>query len=424
MTMSLNIKFSPDRRIKARYFRRMKQIIQNYFFRKHKAFQNGGTWEAYAIKFSGENVDKIKFMSFNKEEKYAVYIIKPFDKDSSWEIAIKPPEGKSFGQSFIDVLLQVEQAETTTEEPQQETEFSVNQFKTAKVIAHKGYGMEILIDERHKGFVDLSDPSVSESYDRNDLYKFPVGKIIRVGIADNKKEPYKCFIPSGIAENPDKNDVFTGIPNPDGHLELLAYTKLPKRRIEFLEAFFAKFGDKPAQKEEAYDYMIAWLKTKYNAKDVAKRGVVCIFRSLYTAVKWKPFLEKKGDHFTLTQEGLIEIGIPITSQILQKATETTEKIGSVLQKMAPEVKIAPIVEQQPSIIHPEPGESIQPTIDEVITYIRYTQRLVDISREREMLDKEINELTAWKNQNKHLETAAQKFFQATVKDGKNVLNEG
>jgi hypothetical protein len=281
--------------------------------------------------------------------------------------------------------------------------------------------MEVLIDERHKGFVHLAD--LSENYDKNDLYKFPVGKIVRVCIADNTKEPYKCTVQTDcIAATTNKNDTFSGIPNPDGHLDLMSYTNDPRRQIEFLELLYLKYEEKPAPKDEAYDYMIDCLKNKYNAKSVAKRGVVCIFTTLCRDNKnWKPFLEKKNDHFILTQCGLDEIGAKKTEEVLQKASETIEKVDSVFKNIPEEVeiKVAPIVEQQPQI-HTERSET---TIDEVITYIRYTQRLIDILRERVMLDKEIAELTAWKNNNKHLETAAQKFFQAVVKDGKNVLND-
>ncbi len=403
----INLSFPSSNKIRSNLANQIKSILRSYL--NERGYE--GDWEAELFKKTGENTtEKIELRKISKENQYAVYAVRPFDKSSSWRITVRPPKGFDIEQLNEKAVTQ--EVETPTEEVEEPT---VNQLRKARIVTHLQHGMEILIDEKYEGFIPLQD--VSESYDKKDLNRYPVGSLLRVVIADTSK-PYPCTIRTdGIATTTSKNDLFSGQPDSDGRLSLLSYTKDPNRIHEFVQVFSIiaeSHKPKSVPYEEAIKWMTDFFKDKYKAKDIHPKGVLRLFTTICHS-RDTCWIKKTQDGYEVTEEGWIEVSHQAPEVIQAVALEPElEKAEAVTKQV--ESRLQPIVE------HLEPIHA-QPTLDDLITYIRKSQRLVDVTEERRMLDKEITELKDWLDNNLQLKMAADTFYNQMAKDGKNVLDE-
>lgn len=428
---------------------RMKAIIRDHL----ESLGFDGEWKAELYKKTGEAIDgEIEFKKIVKNGEngrsynYAIYGVRPYDRGTSWRVVVIPPE--DFKINNLENAENPNPNQESHSQKEEEVTLTRNQLCMARVVGKdlSAMGINITIEDKYDGFIPLQD--ISYEFNKKELNKFHKDQLIRVVVVNPLVNPIVCSSRTdGIASTTNKNDVFSGIPDNDGYLSLHCYTKDIKRSFEFLEFFAIIANDykpNPVPRDEAYKWVEDNLKEKYQAKTIASKSVQQIFTAL-TRAKFSPWikriddppgylitdngwLELKSERVPTVQEDLESIAqasgeIVETHGFIEKASEVIAESQELLETVVPE-EIQPKPEMRdlasPDVTLPSIHE---PSIDDVLTYIRKSQRLIDITEERRMLETEITELTAWILRHKSLQKIADKFYQGVIRDGKNILDE-
>lgn len=367
------------------------------------------------------------------------YQIQPtLESDISWRVAMQTPPFVDPNQVVAAEKDFAEKGVLIVETISKEIKISVGQKHKATVTGHLDYGLKIKIGES-EGIIHLAD--ISETYDKNDLLRYPVGKVVPVIISsiDEKKNQIVCSTKIDV-DATHANDLFTGIPNKDGSLSLLGYTKDINRKSEIIEHLFILCTDHPSnviKHEAAIAHLDTFFKEKYGAV-IDKRSVTTILTGICSGdFAW---LAKIEDGYALTELGLETIEgskptpptrqtpeppqpdlpppppspspsqpspsppvEPVTSQIIQESGTYTQ----LPEQPEPESPKKP----EPKKLS-EDLKKIQATdLDEIARYFGKIARLQAITQNIDALTTEHDEIKKWLDMNKHLHIIAERLFQ-------------
>lgn len=338
------------------------------------------------------------------------------------------------------------QMNNTTEEAIQIT---VGQIHKATIREHLEYGLKIQIGE-YEGIILLAD--ISEDYDKNDLFRYPVGKVIPVLISsiDDKKKQIVCS--TKIETVASTTDLFTGVPNKDGSLSLLGFARDLHRKYELVERLAILCMDDPnhnVKHDVAVAHIDSFFKEKFNATTLDKRGLSALLTGISSGdFAW---LKKTDDGYTLTELGWETIEgqskpkpapeivepqpdntpesepEPKSPELVTSQTNAIKEAGSYTQLKKPEEPedekhLEDFKEHMPRKADAH-NEVIQENrikktdLDEVAECLGRMARLHAITHNISALITEQEEIQKWLDNNRHLHIIANRLFQKMMREG-------
>jgi len=264
--------------------------------------------------------ETVKFRHIVKDAtgEYPVYMVRPFDRDTAWNVKVFPPPGVTC-RNIEDIEKPMATAPAV---PAPASKYTACQIHRAKVLGHlysgtdcRAHGLRIVLgNEGVEGYIPLAD--ISPTYNRRELDKYPVGTVIsRVAVADPTRKPMRCTLHvDGLANPDDSRDVFTGRPDKAGVLNLAGFTRDIGRTYELLgelktlaECCRPKgSGDNPAMPRiDVLACASEFFQREYGAK-VSPVGIVSMLTGLCKVAE--PMLRRVADDYQLTEFGWTELG--------------------------------------------------------------------------------------------------------------------
>lgn len=386
-----------------------------------------GRWDLGIIRKTGKTkANEIEFSHRNARKFY--YQIQPIDSDASWRIILHVPvfvDPSSLIEAERDSIKKgAQQMDNITKSD--DIQITVGQIHKAIVSEHLEYGLKIKIGE-YEGIILLAD--ISETYDKNDLFRYPVGKTISIIVSsiDEKKKQIMCSTKIETVTSSTTN-LFTGVPNKDGSLSLQGYARDLHRKYDIVERLAILCIDNPnrnVKHDVAVAHIESFFKEKYNALTLDKRGLSALLTGICQGdIAW---LQKTEDGYTLTELGWETIDgqsqpalKPKPPELVEPAPEPAPEPAQVPDKKCKFTGETAILEliTKPTItaLSPKPPISKEIDIDIIAEYLGKGSRLHIIDQNIKALINEQEEIKKWFNSNQHLHIIADRLFMKIMRE--------
>lgn len=368
-----------------------------------------GKWSVELYKKTGTGVqDRLIFKRVFKDNQITggkstlMYHARPLDRDSAWLVFVEPPT-EDDGFAVVEAEMNPKKAAPPAEAPKQDAVPALceNHVHRARISRHANHGIEIEIGEDNQpGFIPLADLCVDGKYDKKAINKYTVGKVIKVVICDASKSPIVCSIRvDSVLSTSHAMDMFTGVPDKEGHLSLKGFTRDYKRvyrLIEWLASNKEEHGE-VMSKEVALKLTEEFMALTYGSKTLDTRGAGAILSHLCEAVESlpEPMLQKSVDGYSLTEFAWIELGLKPQAPV-------------AVIEVAPEPEPVPETPREERDQAPATVDSIidVPPLEDLIKYAGMALRYAQVCSSIDAILREKAEIEEWLSANGKLKRHA------------------